>query len=197
MADTGTSDDTREKILRSALRLFTTQGFHATPTAQISRGAGVSTGALFHHFTDKATLTSEVYLAIKREMAADLREGDDMALPVRKRITGGIRRYIEWGVSHPEERAFLNLFYHSPNICDAVKDRTYADFRWLHDLCAEAVAEGVIRDVPHPVLFTVIVRTADGIVDLAAAVPPGTAREEVVDAGLAVIWHGIGAEGPG
>lgn len=69
MPDTGTSDDTRERILRSALHLFTTQGFHATPTAaQISREAGVSTGALFHHFTDKATLTSEVYA---RDKAGD------------------------------------------------------------------------------------------------------------------------------
>lgn len=129
-------------------------------------------------------------------MAADLREDDDMALPVRERITAGILRYLAWGIAHPEERAFLDLFYHSPNICDAVKERVCADFLWLQDLCAEAAA-GVIRDLPHPVLFTVIVRTADGIVDLAAAVPPGTAREEIVDAGLAVIWHGIGAEGPG
>jgi AcrR family transcriptional regulator len=193
MPDTGKTDDTREKILRSALHLFTTQGFHATPTAQISREAGVSTGALFHHFTDKTTLTSEIYLAIKREMAAELREANDDSLTVQERISAGIRRYIEWGISHPEERAFLDLFYHSPNICNAVKDRAYADFVWLQDLCAAAVAEGVIRDVPSALLFAVIVRMADGIIDLVGSECPGMTKEEIIDTGLAMIWHGIGA----
>ncbi len=197
MPDPGKTDETREKILRSALHLFTTQGFHATPTAQISREAGVSTGALFHHFTDKTTLTSEVYLAIKQEMAAELRAADDDSLSMRERITAGIRRYIEWGISHPEERAFLNLFYHSPNICDTVKERAYADFVWLQDLCAAAIAEGVIRDVPPALLFAMIVRMADGIIDLVGSECPGTTKGEIVDAGLAMIWHGIGAEEQG
>ncbi len=107
MSETDKRDDTREKLLRSALHLFTTQGFHATPTAQISREAGVSTGTLFHHFTDKNTLTSELYLSIKKEMAAGLREADDAGLPVGERITVGLRKCIEWGIDHPEERAFL------------------------------------------------------------------------------------------
>ncbi|WP_128694799.1 TetR/AcrR family transcriptional regulator [Methanoculleus taiwanensis] len=66
-------ETTRDKLLRAALYLFTTQGFHATPTAQISREAGVSTRILFRHFRDKETLVNEIYLSIKKEMAVTIR----------------------------------------------------------------------------------------------------------------------------
>ena len=51
--ETGKTSENREKILATALRLFTAQGVDATPTAQISKEADLSTGTLFHYFPDK------------------------------------------------------------------------------------------------------------------------------------------------
>ena len=42
-----TANDKREAILETALVLFTERGFYGTPTAMISREAGVTTGTLF------------------------------------------------------------------------------------------------------------------------------------------------------
>ena len=52
----------REKILDTALRLFTLYGVDATPTSRISKEAGVSTGTLFHYFPDKDKLVGALYL---------------------------------------------------------------------------------------------------------------------------------------
>ncbi len=76
-----------------------------------------------------------------------------------------------------------------------MKERAYADFLWLHDLCAEAVAGGVLREISPALLFPLIVQMADGIIDLAGSGCPGMTTEEIIDAGLLVIWHGIGARG--
>jgi len=41
------SSENREKILTTALALFTERGFFGTPTSLISKEAGVATGTLF------------------------------------------------------------------------------------------------------------------------------------------------------
>lgn len=47
------AERSRRSILDAALHLFSTQGFRSTSTRDIAELAGISTGALYHHFADK------------------------------------------------------------------------------------------------------------------------------------------------
>lgn len=47
---------TQERILRAAMELFATRGYHRTSTSQIALRAGVSRASIFWHFSDKETL---------------------------------------------------------------------------------------------------------------------------------------------
>lgn len=47
------SEETRARILQTAYRLFSQQGYDATGVAQICSEAGVSKGAFYHHFQGK------------------------------------------------------------------------------------------------------------------------------------------------
>ena len=47
------AERSRRAILEAALHLFSTQGFRSTSTRDIADVAGISTGALYHHFADK------------------------------------------------------------------------------------------------------------------------------------------------
>jgi AcrR family transcriptional regulator len=46
----------KELILQTALRLFSEQGYEATPTNRIAKEAGVSEGLIFRHFENKEGL---------------------------------------------------------------------------------------------------------------------------------------------
>jgi AcrR family transcriptional regulator len=52
----GRKAHTQERILRAAMELFATRGYHRTSTSQIAHRAGVSRASIFWHFSDKATL---------------------------------------------------------------------------------------------------------------------------------------------
>ncbi len=52
---------TREKIIRSGLRLFGEEGYHATSSKKIARDAGVATGTFYLHFKDKKALLLEIH----------------------------------------------------------------------------------------------------------------------------------------
>lgn len=49
------------RILDAALRLFARQGFGSTPIRQIAEEAGVATGLVYYHFSDKAGLLKALF----------------------------------------------------------------------------------------------------------------------------------------
>jgi AcrR family transcriptional regulator len=61
-----TADLTRQRLIRAALELFTTKGYHDTTTAQIAKKAGVAEGTIYRHFLSKQQLLNELYRAALR-----------------------------------------------------------------------------------------------------------------------------------
>jgi AcrR family transcriptional regulator len=50
------SEETRAKIIESAIKLFSTRGFNAASVDDICKEAGISKGAFYHHFETKQAL---------------------------------------------------------------------------------------------------------------------------------------------
>ena len=59
---------TRQALLAAARELFTEKGFAATGREEIAERAGVTRGALYHHFASK----QEAFEAVARELEAEL-----------------------------------------------------------------------------------------------------------------------------
>ena len=93
---------TRADIVDAARALFAQHGFAATTTAEVASRAGVTVGALFHHFRGKVELFEAVFDALDSEMNAYAR--------ARAQEAGGVKGFLEG------YRAFLefaqNADYH-------------------------------------------------------------------------------------
>jgi len=55
------STQIKEKIFRAAQKLFVEKGYHNTSIPDIVQGAGVSTGAIYHHYASKEELAREIH----------------------------------------------------------------------------------------------------------------------------------------
>lgn len=62
------SESTQRQLLSTARRLFTEHGYQATSTEQLVREAGVSRGALYHHYDGKRALFQAVFEQIEHEI---------------------------------------------------------------------------------------------------------------------------------
>jgi AcrR family transcriptional regulator len=68
------SEATRGRLVATARRLFAEKGFAATSTEEILSEAGVSRGALYHHFSNKTDLFRATFEAVEEELTARLLE---------------------------------------------------------------------------------------------------------------------------
>jgi len=178
----------REKILTTALRLFTQYGVDATPTSRISKEAGVSTGTLFHYFPDKDTLVGALYLSIKKEMAAAIRNNADPSLPTKQRIEKAIRGFILWGVENPLKVRFIDQCYNYPGIGEDVQQEIYEEFSWMAGLMQSAIHEGLLPDLPFEFHGTMVYQIMNGILSLIESGESGMSNDEIISNGLAMLW---------
>ncbi len=69
------SQATREALIAAARELFGDRGYAAVGTEEIVRAAGVTRGALYHHFDGKRELLEAVYEQIEGELTERIAEG--------------------------------------------------------------------------------------------------------------------------
>jgi AcrR family transcriptional regulator len=66
------SAETRQALMAAGRALFAERGFAGTSTESLVRTAGVTRGALYHHFRDKADLFRAVYEQLEQELVTRL-----------------------------------------------------------------------------------------------------------------------------
>ena len=67
------SKATRAALIATARRLFTEHGYAAVPAGEIVAQAGLTRGALYHHFQDKQGLFEAVFVELEGELGAEIR----------------------------------------------------------------------------------------------------------------------------
>jgi AcrR family transcriptional regulator len=88
---------TREALIDAARKLFTERGYEQVGTEEVVRAAGVTRGALYHHFGDKASLLEAVYNRIEAESTervARIVLGSDLHSPLEA-MKAGAEAFLE------------------------------------------------------------------------------------------------------
>jgi AcrR family transcriptional regulator len=98
---------TQERILRAAMELFATRGYHRTSTSQIALRAGVSRASIFWHFSDKQTLFEATARHFLVPFRRTLERGREFA-SARDRLLHQIDTYHAFVRDH---RATLRAFF--------------------------------------------------------------------------------------
>jgi len=128
---------TRDRLARAALELFTTRGFHATTTPLIAARAGVAEGTIYRHFPSKDDLLNEVFRAAVRALAEPAKSADP-AWPCRRRLDHIVDR---WMATATREPALVRLVF-STTFTDMLDERSRGALRDLRGLIEQTIAAG-------------------------------------------------------
>jgi AcrR family transcriptional regulator len=91
------TEATREALIAAARRLFTERGYEDVGTEEVVRAAGVTRGALYHHFGDKASLLRAVYERVEAESTERVARvvlGSELHSPLDA-MKAGIEAFLE------------------------------------------------------------------------------------------------------
>ncbi|WP_159592852.1 TetR/AcrR family transcriptional regulator [Chelativorans xinjiangense] len=84
------TQETRARLIAAARRLFVEKSYAGTGTPEIAAAAGLTRGALYHHFADKQALFQAVVDEEAERVAAEIERQADTALtPLDALIEGG------------------------------------------------------------------------------------------------------------
>ncbi len=156
--------DKRGAILDAALRLIAERGFHNTPVSKIAEVSGVSAGIIYHYFDSKDELIQELYREVKLDMLQRMTDGYSTDIPYRDRFDILWFNAIGHILSHPREAAFLEQFESSSYMEPALPEEVMAEIDLIMGFYSDGVADGVLKNLPEPVLLSLSTGVAVSLV---------------------------------
>jgi len=131
------SSQTRDRLIRAALELFTTRGYHETTTPLIASRAGVAEGTIYRHFPSKEDLLNEIFRGAVRAFLEPVKTLDP-ARPCRERLDAVAAR---WAAMAAREPALVKLVF-DPMFARFLDERSRAAQRDLRLQIEQVVAAG-------------------------------------------------------
>ncbi|HEY6420585.1 MAG TPA: TetR/AcrR family transcriptional regulator [Candidatus Binataceae bacterium] len=139
--------DSRDEILKAAMRLFASRGFHETSMSEVAREAHVSKALIFWHFKTKEELFLAVLTRLLEPYFIDFAE-EASALDERAQIIKLVEFYLHFVRENASSvRFFLAQMLHDQSLSEGLNDQVlklYGGFRaMLVELLGRAQAKGL------------------------------------------------------
>lgn len=141
-------EQTRQALLRESRRLFATLGYGGVGLAQIVGAAGVTKGALYHHFDSKADVFRAVLEQVQQEVARSVVAAAEAHDDPWAQLTAGCRAFLAAGTDPDVQRIML---IDGPAVLGWSEWRAQdeaASARHLAEALAELIDQGVIAAQP-------------------------------------------------
>jgi len=172
----GRKAETQARILRAAMALFARGGYERTTIAAVADEAGVSRGAIFWHFGDKANLfaeaTRQLLVPFLNELERTLRNVDP-----RERVFELFSLYDEFVEKNRDTvETFMRWILESPPMRAALREQLF----FLHDNFARDLRESLQGALPDDAeaasISAALVALLDGILVLSFVDPDPESR---------------------
>jgi AcrR family transcriptional regulator len=173
------SATTRAALVKAARELFADQGFAATGRDEIAARAGVTRGALYHHFESKTALAAAVVAELQDELVERVvvaaAEGDG----VREELHLGCRAYMDASADPTISR----ILAEAPAVLGVAACRALdaeACMPLLENGFSRAQAEGIEVPGDPAVAAALLLGLLNEAAGIIAAAPFNRARREAV-----------------
>ena len=190
------SEETRNRILQSALRLFSETGYDATGVAGICGAAGVSKGAFYHHFETKQAVFLRLLEDWLLQLDADLLAALGEAPTVVDGLFGMAARTREVFSAADGRLSILLEFWAQARKDPVIWERTTAPFRRYREVFAgiirKGVDEGSLQSVDADKAAQALMSLAVGIILQGVLDPKGARWDRVIQDTIGMLMEGMG-----
>lgn len=140
-------EELREKVLRTALHLFSKHGYFSTSIHDIRRAANVSIGAIYHHFQNKETLAASLYEQLLQLIEAEIFSVITVDQTCLESSRSVIETLFRLTVEQPEMMQFVLLAQHREYLPDQPPICSSQPFQIMKQAIAVGIENGEVRRV--------------------------------------------------
>jgi AcrR family transcriptional regulator len=181
---------TRRAVLDAARVAFGAKGYAQASVDEIAAAAGVTKGAVYHHFANKEALFRAVHTEVEVDALRRSAGADDPGAPPLDRIVAQVNGYLDAALD-PEIRRITLVDGPALLGLDAEVPGHEAAHEALRAFLAEAMAGGHLADADPDVLAHLVAGLAlQGGLIIARSADPDAARAALGPA-LAAMLHGL------
>ena len=170
---------TRRALLDAARSMFAEKGYHETAAEEIVRRAGMTRGALYHHYEDKKDLFRAVVDEMEVEIDEEIEAAERARPDLPEAVMAGYRAFVD-AVLDPEMRR--TFFLDGPSVLGwewREIDARHAVGK-IEEGLESLIAEGFVEPQPVGPLARLINGTLlEAAFFVAASEDPEAARDEV------------------
>lgn len=175
------SEETRSRIIQSAIKLFSAQGFNAASVDDICKDAAISKGAFYHHFETKQALFLALLDGWLQTIDNAIEASKDKTVPETfMQMTEAFPYIFE---SAGEGLPMFLEFWLQASRDEKIWQASIAPYRRYHkhftSLIKKGVEEGSFVDVNPELASRMMISTAMGLL-LQSLLDPKGARWETV-----------------
>lgn len=186
------SEATRAQLIGTATELFAARGYAGVGTEDVVRGAGLTRGALYHHFADKRELFAAVHERQERELvagiAARMADAAESASDPVELLEIGMRAFLDACLRPAVLRITLQ---DAPTVLGWARWREVSEQYGLgmtiSALQAAMDAGALRRQAVRPIAHLLLAALAEAAQLIAHAPDPSAARAEIEPALLSLL----------
>lgn len=150
--------DKKKAILRTTLKLISSNGFHAAPMSAIAKEAGIAAGTIYLYFENKEDLIIQLYKHVKAELAAYIPIPDPQ-LHYKLRTQTIWQQIFDFFRQYPEKYRFLEQYEESPFISNELSAEVNQNYLPLQLFFQQGIEQGFFRNIGAPILTVLLLQS--------------------------------------
>lgn len=177
---------TRAALIAAGRELFAAKGFAGAGREEIVERAGVTRGAMYHHFASKEALFRAVYEACEEDVLTHLMHAASPAQDPKEMLRLGSLAYLDVAASEEVRRICL---LDAPSVLDPEDRRELAErfgLGVIREALRECMDAGLIRERPVDVLahiyLAMLLESATLVAEGRDKAEVASVLEEMIDA---------------
>ncbi len=168
--NTADNQQTRERLLVTAKRVFARKGFDGASIAEIVDELGITKQALLYHFGSKQKLYGEIITQINVRLFQEIEQTKQDNYEPALRLEHYVMRHFQYAVANPDEMSLL-MREALDNRARAEHAKTWPLKLFFDEMIALVKANPDLADASDPVVFAFIYQVLSSILVFAVSPP--------------------------
>jgi AcrR family transcriptional regulator len=188
---TKSSRNIRERVLETAIHLFTQEGYFNTSVPDIVRESEVSTGSIYHHFGDKEGIAKALFETLVERMETAFNDIEQQYETAEERCRAVIELLFRITEEEPEVMSFMLFVKHKEFMPSMAPICSSKPFSQMREMVAKGIRTGEVRPMDAIVAAASVFGGALRMISLRLDGVLGKPLEEYLDEIWSSAWRSV------